>query len=88
VLNAAVGNPRSTGRRQRVLILVDVATAELRSGNLAAACSHATQAAELLQRAVYTVGTARLRAFRAVAERPLTNTALRAIDVYLTRIAA
>ena len=57
VLTAALGDPRTTGRRHRILILVDLATAELHSGNPAAACSHATQAAELLHRTVYTVGT-------------------------------
>jgi hypothetical protein len=88
VLTAAVADPRPIGRRQRVLILVDLATAELHSGNLAAACSHATQAAELLHLAAYSVGTARLRAFRIAAQRLLTNAALRALDDHLTRIAA
>jgi transcriptional regulator with XRE-family HTH domain len=88
VLTAAVGNSYLTGRRQRVLALVDLATAELHSGNLAAACSHATQAAEYLQQATYKVGTARLRAFRSAAERPLTSAALRALDDQLTRMAA
>ena len=88
VLTAAVGDPRPPGRRHRVLVLVDLATAELRSGDLAAACSHAAQAADLLQRAAYTVGTGRLRAFRTVAQRPLDSRALRALDECLTRIAA
>jgi len=88
VLTAAVGDPGLTGRRQRVLVLVDLATAELHSGNLAVACSHATQAAEFLHRAAYSVGTARLRAFRIAAQRPLTSAALRALDDHLTRIAA
>jgi transcriptional regulator with XRE-family HTH domain len=88
VLTAMVDNPRSTGRRQRVLILIDLATAELHSGDLAAACSHATQAAELLHQAAYAVGTARLRDFRVAAQRPLTSAALRALDEHLTWIAA
>ena len=88
VLTAAVGDPRLTGRRQRLLILVDRATVELRSGNLAAACSHATQAAELLHQAAYAVGIIRLRAFRTAAQRPLTSAALRALDDHLIRIAA
>jgi hypothetical protein len=71
-----------------VLILVDLATAELHSGNLAAASSQAAQAAELLHRAAYTVGTARLRAFRSVAQRSLDGRALRALDERLTWIAA
>jgi tetratricopeptide (TPR) repeat protein len=87
-LTAAVGDPRPPGRRHRVLILVDLATAELRSGDLAAACSHATQAAELLHQAVYTVGTTRLRVFRTAAQRPLDSRALRALDECLTRVAA
>jgi transcriptional regulator with XRE-family HTH domain len=87
-LTAAVDDLRPQGRRGRVLILVDLATAELHSGNLAAACSHATQAAELLHQAVYAVGTARLRAFRTAAQGSLTNAALRALGDHLTRIAA
>jgi hypothetical protein len=87
-LTAAVDDPSPTGRRQRVLILIDLATVELHNGNLAAACSHATKAAELLHQAVYAVGTARLRAFRTAAQRPLTSAALRALDDYLIRIAA
>jgi hypothetical protein len=64
VLTTVVGDPALTGRQQRVLILVDLATAELHSGNLAAACSHAARAAELLHQAAYTVGTTRLRTCR------------------------
>jgi hypothetical protein len=71
-----------------VLILVDLATAQLRSGNLAGACSHATQAAELLQQTAYAIGTARLRVFRTAAQRPLNSGALRALDEHLIRIAA
>jgi tetratricopeptide (TPR) repeat protein len=88
VLTAAVGDSHSIGRRQRVLALVDLATAELRSGNLSAACSHATQAAEFLHQAAYAVGTVRLRAFRTAAQRSLNGGALRALDEHLTRIAA
>jgi hypothetical protein len=84
----AVGDPSPPGRRQRVLILIDLATAELHSHNLAAACSYATHAAELLHRAAYSVGSARLRAFRTAAQGPLTTVALRALDDHLTRIAA
>jgi hypothetical protein len=88
VLTAAVGDPHPAGRRHRVLVLVDLATAELRSGDLAAACSRATQAADLLQWAAYAVGTGRLRTFRTAAQRPLDGRALRALDEWLTRIAA
>jgi transcriptional regulator with XRE-family HTH domain len=88
VLTAAVAEPCLTPRRQRVLILVDLATTELHSGNLADACSHATQAAELLQQTAYAIGTARLRAFRTAAQRPLNSGALRALDEHLIRIAA
>jgi hypothetical protein len=69
VLTAAVGDLCPIGRRHRVLILIDLATAELHSRNLAAACSHATQAAELLHKVTYAVDTARLRAFRTAARR-------------------
>jgi transcriptional regulator with XRE-family HTH domain len=87
-LTAAVGDFRLIGRRQRVLVLVDLARAELRSGDLPTACLHATQAADLLQQAAYTVGTARLRAFRTAAQRSLNGGALRNLDEHLTRIAA
>lgn len=90
VLNAAVADPHLTGRRQRVLVLIDLATAELHSGDLAAACSHATKAAELLHQAAYAVGAACLRVFRTAiaAQRPLNSGALRTLDEHLTRIAA
>jgi transcriptional regulator with XRE-family HTH domain len=88
VLNAAVGDFRSIGRRQRALIIIDLATVELHSSNLAAACSYATQAAHLLHQAPYAVGNARLHAFRAAAQRPLTSAALRVLDDHLARITA
>ncbi len=88
VLTAAVCDLSRIGRRQHVLVLVDLAMAELHSDDLPAACSHATQAAELLQQAAYAVGTARLRAFRTAAQRYLNGGALRALDEHLTRIAA
>ncbi|MGH3778317.1 MAG: helix-turn-helix domain-containing protein [Pseudonocardiaceae bacterium] len=86
-LTMALDQLRLTARRQRVLVLVDLATAELRSGNLPAACSCATQAAVLLHRAAYATGAARLRAFRSAAQ-PLNGGALRALDEHLSRIAA
>ena len=88
VLTAAVGDCRRIGRRQHVLVLVDLATAELHSGNLPTACSLATQGADLLQQAAYAVGTARLRAFRTASQRSLNSKALRDLDEHLTRIAA
>lgn len=88
VLSAIVGDPPPIGRRHRVLILTDLATAELHSGNLPDACCHATQAANLLHQAVYAVGAARLRAFRTTAQQPLGSAALRVLDDHLTRIAA
>jgi hypothetical protein len=88
VLTAVVGDPRPTGRRQRLQVLIDIAIAELHNGNLADACSHATQAAELLQQTAYAVGAARLRAFRTAAQQPLTSSALRALDEHLIRVAA
>jgi transcriptional regulator with XRE-family HTH domain len=62
-----------TSRRQRVLVLIDLATAELHSSYLPDACSHATKAAELLHHAAYAVGALRLSAFRAAAQRPLLS---------------
>ncbi|MGH3809135.1 MAG: helix-turn-helix domain-containing protein [Pseudonocardiaceae bacterium] len=87
-LTAVLDKSRSMPRRQRVLVLVDLATAELRTGDLPAACSHATHVADLLHQTGYAAGAARLRAFRAAAERPLNSAALRDLDERLSRIAA
>jgi hypothetical protein len=86
-LAAALGQLRPAARRQRVLLLVDLATAELHSGDLPAACSRATDAAVLLHHAAYATGAARLHAFRTAAA-PLNGRALRALDEHLSRIAA
>ena len=87
-LTAALNQSHQAPRRQRVLILVDLAAVELSSGNLPDACSHATQAVDLLHQVAYAVGAARLRAFRTAAQRPLPNGALRALDEHLSQIAA
>jgi transcriptional regulator with XRE-family HTH domain len=87
-LTAALSQSPQIPRRQRVLILIDLASVELRSGNLPEACSHATQVATLLHQVTYAVGAARLRAFRSAAQRPLPSAALRALDEHLTHIAA
>ncbi len=87
-LTTTLNQPRQTPRRQRVLVLIDLAAVELSSGNLPDACSHATQAANLLHQVAYAVGAARLCAFRAAAQRPLPSRALRALDEHLTQIAA
>jgi transcriptional regulator with XRE-family HTH domain/tetratricopeptide (TPR) repeat protein len=84
VLNQA----RQIPRRQSVLILIDLAAVELNSGNLPDACLHATQAAHLLHQVDYALGVARLRAFRAAAQQPMPNGALRILDEHLTWIAA
>jgi transcriptional regulator with XRE-family HTH domain len=77
-----------TARRARILVLVDLATAELHVGNVPDACRHATAAADLLQRISYAIGTARLRAFRVVAARPIGPRALRILDEHLAQLAA
>jgi hypothetical protein len=77
-----------TARRARILVLVDLATAELQAGNIPDACRHATTAADLLQRSCYATGTARLRAFRAAAARPIGPRALRILDEHLAQLAA
>jgi hypothetical protein len=87
-LTAALDDLRSTARRQRVLVLIDLAIAELNSGNLSTACLRATQAADLLQHARYTTGAAQLRVFRDAAARPIGPRALRVLDQYLGNLAA
>ena len=88
VLTAALHDLRPTARRQRLLVLVDLATAELHSSNFPAACSRATQAADLLQHACYATGVAQLRAFRDAAARPIGPRTLRVPDEYLGDVAA
>lgn len=87
-LIAALDQSHPIPRRRRVLVLIDLATAELHNGDLPAACSHATQAADLLHPAAYAVGATWLHAFRAAAQLPLNNSTLRALDEHLARIAA
>jgi transcriptional regulator with XRE-family HTH domain len=88
VLTAALDQLRPTARRHRVLVLIDLATAQLHSGNLPTACCCATQAAELLQHATYVTGAAHLRAFRDAAAHPIGPRALRVLDECLGDLAA
>lgn len=87
-LTAALEQLPLAARRDRVLVVVELATVELRSGDLAVACSWATQAVTVLQQGVYALGAARLREFRVAAQRALTGRALRALDEQLRRVAA
>jgi hypothetical protein len=87
-LTTALDQLPHTARRARILALTDLAMVELREAKLSDACCHATTAAELLHRTPYATGAAGLRAFRAVAARPLGPRALRALDNHLSRIAA
>jgi transcriptional regulator with XRE-family HTH domain len=87
-LTAVLDQSRPIPRRHRLLILIDLATAELYSGDLPVACSHATRAADLLRQTAYADGAVRLHAFRAAAQRSVNDKALRALDKHLTRIAA
>jgi hypothetical protein len=87
-LTAALDQLPPTARRARILALTDLAIVELREAKLSEACRHATTAADLLHRTPYATGTAHLRAFRAIAARPLGPRALRALDNQLGRIAA
>ncbi|MBV9449051.1 MAG: helix-turn-helix transcriptional regulator [Streptosporangiaceae bacterium] len=87
-LVAALDQLPPTARRARILALVDLATVELHVGNLPDACRHATTAAELLHRSPYSLGTARLRAFRVLAARPIGPRALRVLDEHLAQLAA
>ena len=87
-LTAALDQLPPTARRSRILTLVDLATAELRAGNLADAGGHAITAADLLHTTTYATGAIRLRAFRAIAARPLDPQTLRALDDHLAHLAA
>ncbi|MGH3807718.1 MAG: helix-turn-helix domain-containing protein [Pseudonocardiaceae bacterium] len=87
-LAAALDQLPLTARRARILVLVDLARAELHAGNAPDACRHATSAADLLRRSRYATGTARLRAFRAAATRPIGSRALRVLDEHLAHLAA
>jgi transcriptional regulator with XRE-family HTH domain len=87
-LAAALDQLPPTARRARILVLVDLARAELQAGNIPDACRHAATAADLLQRSRYAAGTARLRVFRAAAARPIGPRALRILDEHLAQLAA
>jgi hypothetical protein len=87
-LTAALDQLALPARRQRVLVLIDLATAELHSNNHHAACFHAHQAVGLLQPSSYFVGAARLRTFRKAAARPIGPRALYILDEYLRDRAA
>ena len=87
-LASALDQLPPSARRARILALADLATAELQAGKLPDACRHATTAAELLHRSPYATGTTRLRAFRALAARPLGPRALRVLDEHLAQLAA
>ncbi|MGH3778323.1 MAG: hypothetical protein ACRDRR_21710 [Pseudonocardiaceae bacterium] len=78
----------TTARRQRASLLVDLATAELHTGNLLDACARATQAAGLLRQTPYAIGSARLQAFRDAAAQLMTSRALRVLDEELRQLAA
>jgi hypothetical protein len=87
-LAAALDQLPPTARRARILALTDLATAELHAGNVPDACRYATTAAESLCHIPYAIGTARLRAFRAVAAHPLDTRTLRVLDEHLAQLAA
>jgi transcriptional regulator with XRE-family HTH domain/tetratricopeptide (TPR) repeat protein len=87
-LAMALDKLRATARRQRALLLIDLATAELHTGNLPDACARATEAAESLRQTPYAAAAARLRAFRAAAAQPLTSRALRVLDEQVRHLAA
>jgi len=87
-LAAALDQLPPTARRARIFVLVDLATVEVHAGDVPEACRYATTAADLLRRAPYATGTARLRAFRAVAARPIGSRALRVLDERLAQLAA
>jgi hypothetical protein len=87
-LTAALGQLSSTALRSRILTLTNLATAEVRAGNIADACHHAIAAADLLHRVPYATGTTRLRTFRATSARPLDPQTLRALDDHLAYLAA
>jgi transcriptional regulator with XRE-family HTH domain len=87
-LTAALDQLSASARRARILVLVDLATTELHAGNIPEACRHATTAADLLQCTPYAIGNARVRAFRAVAARPISSRALRILDEHLAHLAA
>jgi tetratricopeptide (TPR) repeat protein len=87
-LTAALDQLPPTARRSRILTLIDLATAELRGGDLAYTCRHAITAADLLHCTTYAAGATRLRAFRATAARALDPQSLRTLDAHLGHLAA
>jgi transcriptional regulator with XRE-family HTH domain len=87
-LTGALDQLPTTARRARVLLLLDLATAELHAGALPAACKHATTAAGILDLALYVTGVNSLRAFRAAAAASRAEPKiLRIIDEHISHAA-
>jgi transcriptional regulator with XRE-family HTH domain len=87
-LTAALAHLPPTARRERIVVLTDLAMTELRAGRLPEACHHAITAAELLHRTPYATGTTRLYAFRTAAAHPIGPRGLRVLDEHLAHLVA
>ncbi|MDQ1675722.1 MAG: hypothetical protein QOC93_866 [Actinomycetota bacterium] len=82
-LRSALRNLPSGAVKQRSVFLADLATTNLRAGELEEACRLATRAGETLRQAGYATGTGRLREFRALVEPWKHHPAVRTIDAQL-----
>ena len=87
-MTGALDQLSAMARRARALLLLDLATAELRAGRFTSACRHATTAAGLLDRTPYATGVNRLRALRDTAVGHARPEVLRIIDEHLAHPAA
>jgi transcriptional regulator with XRE-family HTH domain len=83
ILRAALRNLPNQAVKQRSVFLADLATTNLRDGELEEACRLASKAAETLRQAGYATGTGRLRDFRALVEPWKHHPAVRTMDAQL-----
>lgn len=83
----ALGSLPRTAVKQRAVFLADLATVELRAGDLDKACGIAGDAADQLRQAGYATGAGRLREFRAAVDPWKTATPVRTLDEQLAALA-
>ncbi|MGH3628606.1 MAG: helix-turn-helix transcriptional regulator [Sciscionella sp.] len=82
-LGSALDTLARSAVKQRAVFLTDLATVELRDGNLDHACAIAADAAHQLQQAGYATGAGRLREFRLALEPWKATIPVRALDEQL-----
>ncbi len=85
-LSTALGKLSRSAVKQRAVFLADLATVELRQGDVDHACKIASDAAHQLHQAGYATGAGRLRDLRAALEPWNTTTPVRVLDDQLAAL--